>query len=36
MARKGLYKAAPPLPCILGYEVVGEIVEVKEQKTNLG
>ena len=31
MARKGLYRAAPPLPSILGYEVVGEIVEVKDQ-----
>ena len=25
MARLGLYKAAPPLPAILGYDVVGEI-----------
>ena len=25
MARRGLYRAAPPLPCVLGYEVVGEI-----------
>ncbi|UCG27420.1 MAG: zinc-binding dehydrogenase [Bacteroidales bacterium] len=25
MARNGLYRAAPPLPCILGYEVVGVI-----------
>ncbi|MBK9190495.1 MAG: zinc-binding dehydrogenase [Crocinitomicaceae bacterium] len=25
MARTGLYKAAPPLPCVLGYEVVGTI-----------
>ncbi len=32
MARKGLYRAAPPLPCILGYEVVGEVVEVKSTK----
>ncbi len=31
MARKGLYRAAPALPSILGYEVVGEIVEVKDQ-----
>ena len=22
MARKGLYKSAPPLPCVLGYEAV--------------
>jgi NADPH2:quinone reductase len=40
MARKGLYRAAPPLPCILGYEVAGTIVDMgsevsgyyKEQK----
>lgn len=28
MARNGLYREAPPLPCVLGYEVVGKIVEV--------
>ena len=28
MARNGLYQEAPPLPCVLGYEVVGEIVAV--------
>jgi len=28
MARRGLYKEAPPLPCILGYEVVGKIAAV--------
>src|SRR5690554_949990 len=28
MARNGLYREAPPLPCVLGYEVVGEIVAV--------
>ncbi|NND08719.1 MAG: zinc-binding dehydrogenase [Saprospiraceae bacterium] len=27
MARLGLYKAAPPLPSLLGYDVVGTIVE---------
>jgi len=27
MARNGLYGAAPPLPSILGYDVVGEVVE---------
>lgn len=31
MARKGLYRSAPALPSILGYEVVGEILEVKDQ-----
>ncbi len=25
MARRGLYKAAPPAPCVLGYEVAGHI-----------
>ena len=28
MARKGLYRDAPPMPCVLGYEVVGKINEV--------
>ncbi|PWH84905.1 zinc-binding dehydrogenase [Brumimicrobium oceani] len=28
MAREGNYKEAPPLPCVLGYEVVGEITKV--------
>lgn len=28
MARNGLYREAPPLPCVLGYEVVGTIVKV--------
>lgn len=28
MARKGLYNDRPALPCILGYEVVGEVTEV--------
>ena len=26
MARNGLYREAPPLPCVLGYEVVGKVV----------
>lgn len=26
MARKGLYHGAPPLPCVIGYEVVGKII----------
>ena len=30
MARRGLYKAAPALPAVLGYEVVGEIAELGE------
>lgn len=28
MARKGLYKEAPPMPCVLGYEVVGVVKSV--------
>jgi NADPH:quinone reductase-like Zn-dependent oxidoreductase len=28
MARKKLYKEAPPLPCILGYDVVGKVIKV--------
>lgn len=28
MARKGLYREAPPMPCIVGYEVVGKIAQV--------
>lgn len=28
MARKGLYREAPPMPCVVGYEVVGTIVSV--------
>ena len=27
MARNGLYRDAPPMPCVIGYEVVGEVVE---------
>lgn len=28
MARHGLYRGAPPMPCVLGYEAVGKVVEV--------
>lgn len=28
MARNGLYKEAPPMPCVIGYEVVGTVTEV--------
>lgn len=28
MARNGLYREAPKMPCVIGYEVVGKIVEV--------
>lgn len=38
MARNGLYDSAPPLPCVLGYEVAGVICEVGENvaKHHLG
>lgn len=38
MARNGLYKAAPPLPCVLGYEVAGKISKVGKEisDTNVG
>lgn len=38
MARNGLYREAPPLPCVLGYEVVGKIIETGSlvDKSNLG
>jgi len=35
MARLGLYKAAPPLPSIIGYDVVGIIDKLGENVTNL-
>lgn len=28
MARRGLYNEAPPLPCVIGYELVGTIIQV--------
>ncbi len=28
MARNGLYRGAPPMPCVLGYEAVGKVIEV--------
>jgi NADPH2:quinone reductase len=38
MARRGLYKEAPPLPCVIGYELVGKIIEVgnKEDQHLIG
>lgn len=32
MARLGLYRDAPPFPCVIGYEVVGKIVQVGNLK----
>lgn len=34
MARRGMYKEAPSLPAILGYDVAGTIEEIGEQVTN--
>jgi NADPH2:quinone reductase len=31
MARLGLYREAPPMPCVIGYEVVGIISQVGDQ-----
>ena len=31
MARNGLYRDAPPMPCVIGYEVVGIVIEVGSQ-----
>ena len=31
MARKGLYRATPPLPAILGYEIIGEVINVHDK-----
>lgn len=35
MARKGLYREAPPLPAVLGYEVVGRVDATGEGVTNV-
>ena len=35
MARRGFYKAIPPMPCILGYEVAGKVEELGTQVTDL-
>lgn len=34
MARLGLYREAPPMPCVIGYEVVGIISEVGDPANN--
>jgi len=38
MARKGMYAAAPAMPSVLGYDVVGEVVEAdgEEGKALIG
>ena len=35
VAREGMYKEAPPMPCILGYDVVGKIVSCGSKVKNL-
>lgn len=30
MARRGLYREAPPMPCVIGYELVGKVTHVGE------
>lgn len=36
MARRGLYKDAPPLPAVLGYEVVGEVLKCPSNESLVG
>lgn len=36
MARNGLYRDAPPMPCVLGYEVVGKVIECPENQALIG
>lgn len=35
MARKGLYRDCPPLPCVLGYDVVGTVNLIGKNVSNL-
>lgn len=35
MARRGFYRDAPPLPAILGYDFVGEVVEASDHSAHL-
>jgi NADPH2:quinone reductase len=35
MARNGMYKDAPPMPCVLGYDVAGTIEKIGEGVTHL-
>jgi NADPH:quinone reductase-like Zn-dependent oxidoreductase len=34
MARNGLYREAPALPCVLGYEIVGRVIQVNSEIDN--
>ncbi len=34
MARKGMYRDAPPMPCVLGYDVAGVVTAVGQGVTN--
>lgn len=34
VARRGLYRDAPPMPCVLGYEVVGHVIDVADGGDN--
>ena len=33
MARQGLYRECPPLPCVIGYDVEGEVTEIGDNVT---
>lgn len=35
MARNGMYKEAPPLPCVLGYDVAGTVEEIGNEVKNV-
>jgi NADPH2:quinone reductase len=35
MARNGMYKEAPPMPCVLGYDVAGTVVSAGEGVTTV-
>ncbi|MES2849077.1 MAG: zinc-binding dehydrogenase [Bacteroidota bacterium] len=35
MARNGMYKEAPPLPCVLGYDVAGTVEAIGTDVTNI-
>jgi len=35
MARNGMYKEAPPMPCVLGYDVAGTVASVGVSVTNV-